>query len=64
MAVNFFLVCMYAMIKDKRFSYLGKASLFLIPLAFQDMLIFEASQVVLISVFNILYIFKLKQYEA
>jgi len=28
------------------------------------MLIFEASQVVLISVFNILYIFKLKQYEA
>jgi len=64
MAVNFFLVCMYAMITDKRFSYLGKASLFLIPLAFQDMLIFEASQVVLILVFNILYTFKLKQYEA
>jgi len=61
MAINFFLVCMYVMITDKRFSYLGKASLLLIPLAFQDMFIFEASQIVLIIVFNILYILKLKQ---
>ena len=61
MAINFFLVCMYVMITDKRFSYLGKASLLLIPLAFQDMFIFEAFQIVLIIVFNILYILKLKQ---
>ena len=61
MAINFFLVCMYVMITDKRFNYLGKASLLLIPLAFQDMFIFEVSQIVLIIMFNILYILKLKQ---
>jgi len=61
MAANFFLVCMYVMITDKRFSYLGKASLLLIPLAFQNMLIFEVFQVVLILIFNLLYILKLKQ---
>jgi len=61
MAINFFLVCMYVMITDKRFSYLGKASLLLIPLAFQDMFIFEASQIVLVILFNILYILKIKQ---
>ena len=61
MAMNFFLVCMYAMIADKRFNYLGKASLLLIPLAFQNMLIFEALQVVLIIIFNILYILKLRR---
>jgi len=61
MAMNFFLVCMYVMITDKRFSYLGKASLLLIPLAFQNMLIFEASQVVLVIIFNLLYTIKLKQ---
>ena len=61
MAANFFLICMYIMITDKRFSYLGKASLLLIPLAFQSMLIFEAFQVVLIIIFNLLYILKLKQ---
>jgi hypothetical protein len=60
-AINFFLVCMYIMVTDKRFSYLGKASLLLIPLAFQNMLIFEAFQVVLILIFNLLYILKLKQ---
>ena len=53
--------CMYVMITDKRFSYLGKASLLLIPLAFQNMLIFEAFQVVLILIFNLLYILKLKK---
>jgi len=61
MAANFFLICMYVMITDKRFSYLGKASLLLIPLAFQDMFIFEIFQIVLIIVFNILYILKLKR---
>lgn len=60
-AINFFLVCMYIMVTDKRFSYLGKASLLLIPLAFQNMLIFEAFQVVLILIFNLLYILKLKK---
>jgi|TARA_R110000787_G_C13369366_1_gene440731 hypothetical protein len=60
-AINFFLICMYIMINDKRFSYLGKASLLLIPLAFQNMLIFEAFQVVLIIIFNILYTLKLKR---
>ena len=53
MAINFFLVCMYVMITDKRFSYLGKASLLLVPLAFQYIFIFEAFQIVLIIVFNI-----------
>jgi len=61
MAANFFLICMYVMITDKRFSYLGKASLLLIPLAFQNMLVFEAFQVVLVIIFNLLYTIKLKQ---
>jgi len=61
MAVNFFLICMYAMFMDKRFSYLGKASLLLIPLAFQNILLFEAFQVVFIIIFNILYVLKLKR---
>jgi len=46
---------------DKRFSYLGKASLLLIPLAFQNILLFEAFQVVFIIIFNILYVLKLKR---
>lgn len=61
MAINFFLICMYAMFTDKRFNYLGKASLLLIPLAFESILIFEVFQVILIIMFNILYVFKLKR---
>tara|TARA_R110000744_G_scaffold280269_1_gene392402 strand:+ start:743 stop:1039 length:297 start_codon:yes stop_codon:yes gene_type:complete len=63
MAINFFLVCMYVMITDKRFSYLGKISLLLLPLAFQSIFWFEFFQVVLILIFNILYIQKIKQHE-
>jgi|TARA_R110000737_G_scaffold118158_2_gene150715 hypothetical protein len=63
MAINFFLVCMYVMITDKRFNYLGKASLLLIPLALQSIFWFEAFQVILIVIFNILYILKLKRHE-
>lgn len=52
---------MYAMFMDKRFNYLGKASLLLIPLAFESILMFEIFQVVLIIIFNLLYVFKLKR---
>jgi len=63
MAVNFFLICMYVMITDKRFSFLGKASLLLIPLAFQNMLLFEALEITLIIIFNLLYTLKLIRHE-
>ena len=49
------------MIKDKRFGYLGKASLLLTLLAFENILIFELFQVILIIIFNILYVLKIKK---
>ena len=60
-AINFFLICTYTMIKDKRFGYLGKASLLLTLLAFENILIFELFQVILIIIFNILYVLKIKK---
>ena len=61
MAFNFFIICTYIMLNDKRFGYLGKASLLLTPLAFESILVFEAFQILLIIIFNILYILKLKK---
>jgi hypothetical protein len=50
------------MIRDKRFNNIGKSSLLLILLAFENILIYEALQVILISIFNVLYVFKIKKY--
>ena len=61
-AINFFLICTYIMIRDKRFNNIGKSSLLLILLAFENILIYEALQVILISIFNVLYVFKIKKY--
>ena len=55
-AINFFLICTYTMIKDKRFGYLGKASFLLTLLAFENILIFELFQVILIIIFKFFYI--------
>ena len=40
-AINFFLICTYIMIRDKRFNNIGKSSLLLILLAFENILIYE-----------------------
>jgi hypothetical protein len=58
-AIFFFCLSTYAMWNDKRVGGFGKFSLFLYPLFFIDLLIFELLQVLLICIFHLIYVGKM-----
>ena len=58
-AIFFFVFATFAMWNDKRVSNFGKISLFLYPLIFYSLMIFEIIQVILICGFHLLYVVRL-----